>query len=127
MRDATGRAPTGSARPDPAARCACFVPRKKSRLPGTWANYSRGRVSYLDMKNLKLRLGDGEVLLDRLLDEGVDISRDCGGTLACASCRVIVREGLEPLEPASEDELDMLERAGAAAPGARLACQVKGL
>jgi iron-sulfur cluster assembly protein len=38
-----------------------------------------------------------------------------------------VREGLERLPSASEDELDMLERAGASAPGARLACQVKGV
>lgn len=78
------------------------------------------------MKNLKLRLDEGEILLDRLLKEGFDLAHDCGGTLACASCRVVVREGLERLQAASEDELDILERAGASAPGARLACQVKG-
>lgn len=78
------------------------------------------------MKNLKLRLDEGEILLDRLLKEGFDIAHDCGGTLACASCRVVVREGLERFQAASEDELDILERAGASAPGARLACQVKG-
>jgi iron-sulfur cluster assembly protein len=78
-------------------------------------------------KDFRLRLGAGERLLDRLLEDGADISHDCGGTLACASCRVVVREGLEGLEPASEEELDILERAGESAPGARLACQVKGL
>jgi iron-sulfur cluster assembly protein len=79
------------------------------------------------MESIKLRIEDDETLLDRLLKDSVDIAHDCGGKLACSSCRVVVREGLERLDAASEDELDMLDRAGAAAPGARLACQVNGL
>lgn len=79
------------------------------------------------MKSLKLSLDQGEILLDRLLKDGVDIAHDCGGTLACSSCRVVVRQGLERLDAASEDELDMLDRTAAAAPGARLACQVSGV
>lgn len=71
-------------------------------------------------------LADGETLLERLLEEGVAIAHDCGGKLACSSCRVVIRSGVERLEAASEDELDMLDRAGGAAPGARLACQVSG-
>jgi iron-sulfur cluster assembly protein len=78
------------------------------------------------MDELRLTLGEGERLLDHLLDRGVAISHDCGGTLACSSCRVLVLEGLERLNAASEDELDMLDRAGAARPGARLACQAEG-
>jgi len=78
------------------------------------------------MESLNLSLEQDEILLDRLLKHGVEIAHDCGGTLACASCRVVVREGLERLDAASEEELDMLDRSGAAAPGARLACQVKG-
>jgi len=78
------------------------------------------------MKNLKLSLDEGETLLGRLLQDGVDIAHDCGGVLACSSCRVVVREGLEHLDAASADEIDMLDRAGAAEPGARLACQVEG-
>lgn len=80
----------------------------------------------MKMESLKLSLEQGEVLLERLLKHGVEIAHDCGGTLACASCRVLVREGLERLDAASEDELDILDRSGAVAPGARLACQVKG-
>jgi iron-sulfur cluster assembly protein len=79
------------------------------------------------MESLKLSLDEGEILLDRLLKDGVDIAHDCGGTLACSSCRVVVRQGFERLDPASEDELDMLDRTVAAAPGARLACQVSGV
>ena len=78
------------------------------------------------MDDLRLTLDQRETLLDHLLKKGIALAHDCGGTLACASCRVVVREGLELLGAASEEEIDMLDRAGAAAPGARLACQVKG-
>ena len=78
------------------------------------------------MESLKLSLDEGEILLGRLLQDGVDIAHDCGGVLACSSCRVVVREGLERLDTASDDEIDMLDRAGVAEPGARLACQVEG-
>ncbi len=78
------------------------------------------------MESLKLSLDEGEILLGRLLKDGVDIAHDCGGVLACSSCRVVVREGLEHLDVASADEIDMLDRAGAAEPGSRLACQVEG-
>ena len=78
------------------------------------------------MEQLTVSLAKREKLLDRLLKDGVDIAHDCGGVLACSSCRVVVREGLERLPAASADELDMLDRAGADEPGARLACQIEG-
>jgi iron-sulfur cluster assembly protein len=77
------------------------------------------------LAKFRLRLVEGEILLDALLEHGIALDQDCGGTLACGACRVVVREGFESLAPASEDEQDMLERAGAA-PGARLACQATG-
>lgn len=80
----------------------------------------------MDGAAIRLSLAQGETLLEGLLGESVALEHECGGTLACASCRVIVREGLEKLDAATEDELDMLERAGAAGRGARLACQARG-
>lgn len=78
------------------------------------------------MEQFKVSLDERQTLLERLLQDGVDIAHDCGGVLACSSCRVVVREGLERLRAASADELDMLDRGGADEPGARLACQVEG-
>jgi iron-sulfur cluster assembly protein len=75
------------------------------------------------MDTVTLMLDSGEVLLDRLLEEGVAVMHECGGTLACSTCQVLVRDGMEHLSAMSEDELDMLDRASVAAPGARLACQ----
>jgi len=78
------------------------------------------------MATLKLRLAEGEKLLDSLLRHGIEVAHDCGGTLACATCRVIVREGLESLGAATEDERDILDMASSFEPGARLACQAIG-
>jgi iron-sulfur cluster assembly protein len=78
------------------------------------------------MATVKLRLAEGENLLERLLREGIELAHDCGGTLACATCRVIVREGLDSLGAASEDELDILDKAACVEPRARLACQAFG-
>ena len=78
------------------------------------------------MNAFAVSLAEGELLLDGLLREGAEVAHDCGGTLACVTCRVIVREGAEALRPASDDELDLLDRAGATEPGARLACQAAG-
>ena len=64
-----------------------------------------------------------KALLDTLLAGGIELAHECGGKLSCATCRVIVRQGLEGLEPARDDELDMLDTAGVLEPGARLACQ----
>lgn len=75
---------------------------------------------------VEIPFAGGDILLDRLVGHGVALAHDCGGALACASCRVIVREGLETLSRASEDEQDMLERAGPFEAGSRLACQTAG-
>ena len=76
--------------------------------------------------SLTVTLGEGEVLLHTLLESGAALAHDCGGKLACATCCVIVRQGAEKLGAPSDDELDMLERAGVAQDGARLSCQVTG-
>jgi iron-sulfur cluster assembly accessory protein len=78
------------------------------------------------MHDVAVTLGAPRALLEALLDEGIEIGHDCGGVLACASCRVVIRQGEQSLNPPSEDELDMLDRAGVASPGARLACQATG-
>jgi iron-sulfur cluster assembly accessory protein len=78
------------------------------------------------MDSLTVTLSEGDILLHGLLKGGAAIAHDCGGKLACATCCVVVREGGEALSQPSDDELDMLDRAGVAQDGARLACQVTG-
>ncbi len=75
---------------------------------------------------LNVSLEPSEVLLHALLRAGHPVAHDCDGALACASCAVIVREGAARLSPASDDELDILDKASLSEPGARLACQAVG-
>ena len=75
------------------------------------------------MERFRLRLAKGERLLDRILGAGIALAHECDGTLACGSCRVVVRTGAQTLSAANEDELDMLDRVGSEEPGSRLACQ----
>jgi iron-sulfur cluster assembly protein len=80
----------------------------------------------MKVDHLTVTLSEGEVLLHSLLESGAALAHECGGKLACATCCVIVRQGAETLSAPSDDELDMLERAGVAQDGARLSCQVTG-
>ena len=55
----------------------------------------------------------------------VDIEGACEGSLACATCHVIVAGSwFEKLEPASEDEEDMLDLAFGLQATSRLGCQI---
>ena len=63
-------------------------------------------------------------VLDILEKEGIEIDHACGGLCACSTCHVIVHEGLETCNQATEDEEDMLDMAPGLCSKSRLACQV---
>lgn len=62
-------------------------------------------------------------LLDISFGADVDIDHACGGVCACSTCHVIVREGLETCNEATDDEYDMLDEARGVELNSRLACQ----
>ncbi|MBF0279964.1 MAG: 2Fe-2S iron-sulfur cluster binding domain-containing protein [SAR324 cluster bacterium] len=66
------------------------------------------------------RLGS---ILDLAEKNELEIDHSCGGVCACSTCHVIIREGLDSCNEASEDEEDMLELAPGLCPESRLACQ----
>ena len=68
---------------------------------------------------------DGAVLCKALLEHGVNIEHACDMSCACTTCHVIVRKGLNSLEPAEEKEDDMLDKAWGLTSQSRLSCQVK--
>lgn len=56
---------------------------------------------------------------------GVDIEGACEGGMACSTCHVIVaEEWFDRLEPASEEEEDMLDMAFGLTRTSRLGCQI---
>jgi 2Fe-2S ferredoxin len=62
-------------------------------------------------------------ILDIAEGAGVEINHSCGGVCACSTCHVIVREGLESCNTATDDELDMLDEAPGLELESRLGCQ----
>ncbi|MEM1450051.1 MAG: 2Fe-2S iron-sulfur cluster-binding protein [Planctomycetota bacterium] len=69
------------------------------------------------------REGKPGSILDIADGNGIDIDHACGGVCACSTCHVIVREGIESMPEATDDELDMVDLAPGAEETSRLACQ----
>ena len=68
---------------------------------------------------------DGWTVMEILRDAGFDISAECGGACACATCHVYVKDGwFDKLPKPSEGEIDMLDMALAVEPDSRLSCQI---
>ena len=62
-------------------------------------------------------------ILNAALAAGLDLDHSCGGVCACSTCHIIVRQGLESCNEATDDEEDMLDLAPGLEPQSRLDCQ----
>ena len=62
-------------------------------------------------------------ILDIAMGAGLDLEHACGGVCACSTCHVIVKEGLDSCNEATDDELDQLDEAPGITLQSRLACQ----
>ena len=62
-------------------------------------------------------------LLDIALAHDVPLEHNCGGSCACTTCHVIVREGEEHLSAMEADEEDRLDMAEGLTIHSRLGCQ----
>jgi len=65
----------------------------------------------------------GMTVCDAALAHDIDIDHACEKSCACTTCHVIVREGFDSLNEATEDEEDMLDKAWGLEPESRLSCQ----
>jgi ferredoxin, 2Fe-2S len=68
----------------------------------------------------------GMSIMEGAIQNDVDgIEAVCGGNCYCGTCRIFVTsEWQQKLQPASEEELAMIEASGEEDPNARLACQI---
>ena len=66
----------------------------------------------------------GETLLDAALRHGIDIEHACEKSCACTTCHVLIRQGVDSLELAEDEEEDMLDHAWGLEQASRLSCQV---
>ena len=62
-------------------------------------------------------------LLDIAENLDIPLEHACGGSCACTTCQVIVREGPQHLSDMQEDEADRLDTAWDVTPCSRLGCQ----
>jgi len=65
----------------------------------------------------------GTSVCEALLENGIAIEHACDMSCACTTCHVIVRQGLSSLNPADEQEEDLLDRAWGLESNSRLGCQ----
>ncbi|MBO7081539.1 MAG: ISC system 2Fe-2S type ferredoxin [Neisseriaceae bacterium] len=65
----------------------------------------------------------GTRLCDVLLENHIDIEHACECSCACTTCHVIIRQGFDSLNPATEREEDMLDQAWGLEAQSRLSCQ----
>ena len=67
----------------------------------------------------------GTSILDAALSHGIEIEHICEKSCACTTCHIIVRQGFDSLNEATEQEEDLLDRAWGLEPESRLSCQAK--
>jgi 2Fe-2S ferredoxin len=67
----------------------------------------------------------GTTVCDALLGHHIEIEHACEKSCACTTCHVIVREGYESLDPPTEKEDDLLDKAWGLELTSRLSCQLR--
>lgn len=71
----------------------------------------------------KVTVDPGVSVCDAALKNGIPIEHACEKSCACTTCHVYIREGMDSLEEASENEEDYLDKAWGLDPDSRLSCQ----
>lgn len=71
----------------------------------------------------ELEVPTGQSLCKALLDADIDIEHACEMSCACTTCHIVVKEGFDSLEPATDEEEDMLDKAWGLQAYSRLSCQ----
>ena len=67
----------------------------------------------------------GTSVCEALLDNGIEIEHACEKSCACTTCHVIVREGYDALDPPTDKEDDLLDKAWGLELTSRLSCQAR--
>ena len=76
-------------------------------------------------ERIAVQARDGDRLLEVAQAAGMPLEGTCEAQMACSTCHVIVApEWFERLQPAVEDEEDMLDLAAQVTRTSRLSCQI---
>lgn len=74
-------------------------------------------------QEITLEAKEGQSVLDVALDNDIALEHNCGGSCACTTCHVFVKEGMGNLSEMEEDEEDRLDTAEGLTLTSRLGCQ----
>lgn len=76
--------------------------------------------------NKTVEVETGTNLLEAAHENEVDLEGACECSLACSTCHVVIdQKWFDKLEPASDEEEDILDKAWEVTPTSRLGCQVE--
>ena len=67
---------------------------------------------------------EDESICEAALRNNIKIQHACEMSCACTTCHIIVEDGFNNLEDATDDEEDLLDKAWGLEPNSRLGCQV---
>lgn len=83
--------------------------------------FEHGTLPYLEH-------GLPESFLDVAMNAGISLEHACGGSCACTTCHLIIREGMQNLSEMEDNEADRLDTAWDLTVSSRLGCQavIKG-
>jgi 2Fe-2S ferredoxin len=94
-----------------------YVPKVTFLPEGRTVEFESGNLPYGEH-------GKPESLLDICEHFGLHLEHACGGSCACTTCHVIVKDGTDShLTEADDDELDRLDQAPGLTLHSRLGCQ----
>ena len=87
------------------------------------------KITYTDFQGTSktIEVENGLTVMEGAIQKEIPgIDADCGGSMACATCHLVVREKWYDILPKpSDDESDMLELASGLTLTSRLGCQIK--
>ena len=79
----------------------------------------------LDPINIETSIKTNDNLLSGLLNNKLNVLRECGGRGMCATCHIYIKEGMESLSPLSRREQRTLGTITSCNMNSRLACQAR--
>jgi ferredoxin, 2Fe-2S len=71
----------------------------------------------------EIQVESGTSICNAALEHDIDIEHACEKSCSCTTCHVIIRQGLDSLNEASDLEMDMLDKAWGLEMESRLSCQ----
>ena len=83
------------------------------------------KIVKLDPINQETSIKTNDNLLSGLLNNELNVLRECGGRGMCATCHIYIKDGMESLSPLSRREQRTLGTITSCNMNSRLACQAR--